>query len=302
MSDPLPLFRSFVRVVEAGSFSAVAREARVSQPTISRQVAALEEHLGCRLLQRTTRRLALTEEGRTFFEEARRALDTIAEAEASVGRRRGAATGTLRLACAEVMGRLHLLPRMDAFLAAHPGITLDLVLSDGFTDLVAEGIDLAIRVGELTEPGLVARRIGHTRRVVVAAPGYLARRGIPLTPDDLRRHDCIVYARLATGAAWPFRGPAGAVSVPVAGRLRVSTTEAVRAAVLGGLGIGLVPVWHFADDEFRQGRVVELLEGWQPEPQPIHAVHPSRRFVAPKVRAMIDFLAAEFAAEPLFAA
>jgi DNA-binding transcriptional LysR family regulator len=298
MSDALPLFRTFLRVVETGSFSAAAREAGTTQPTISRQIAALEQHLGCLLLQRTTRALALTEDGRAFYEAARQALQAVAEAETSVGRRKGRATGTLRLAVAEVMGRLHLLPRLPRFLERHPDLSVDLVLSDGFTDLVEEGIDLALRVGELHDPALVARRIGLTRRVVVATPGYLARRGVPATPEELRGHDCILYSRLATGAAWSLDGPDGPVRVPVSGRVRVSTTEAVRAAVLGGLGIGMVPVWHFVGREIEEGRLVRLLQAWEPKPQPIHAVWPTRRFVAPKVRAMIDFLAAEFELDP----
>jgi len=298
MSDVLPLFQAFVRVVEAGSFSAVAREMNTTQPTISRQVAALERHLGCQLLRRSTRRLTLTEEGRAFHIQARRALDAVAEAEAAVGRGPGRAGGTLRLAAAEVMGRLHILPRLPRFLAAHPEIGLDLVLSDSFTDLVAEGIDLAVRVGVLAEAGLIARRIGLTRRVVVAAPAYLARRGTPRTPEELRAHDCVLYAGLATGAAWPLEGPAGPVSVPVGGRLRVSSTEAVRAAVLQGLGIGMVPAWHFTDGELATGRLVRVLQDWEPRPQPIHLVHAAGRFLAPRVRAMSDFLAAEFAADP----
>jgi len=298
MSDPLPLFRTFLRVVEAGSFSAVAREANTTQPTVSRQVAALEGHLGCLLLQRTTRSLALTEDGRTFYEAARRAVSAVEEAETSVGRRKGRATGTLRLAAAEVMGRLHVLPRLPRFLARHPELEVDLVLGDGFVNLVEDGIDLAIRVGVLEDPGLVARRIGMTRRVVVATPGYLAGRGTPTTPEELRGHDCILYSKLATGPVWTFEGPGGTLSVPVHGRLRVSTTEAVRAATLLGLGIGIVPVWHFVEREIEDGRLVVLLRAWEPQPHPIHAVYPTRRFVAPKVRAMIDFLLAEFDLDP----
>ena len=298
MSDLLTWFRTFVRSVEAGSFTAVARELNASQPTISRQIALLEEHLGCLLFQRTTRKLTLTEDGRAFYEQGRRALEAVSEAETSVGRRKGRATGTLRLGVAEVMGRLHILPRLPRFLERHPDLAVDLVLSDGFTDLVEEGIDLAVRVGELTDPALVARRIGLARRVVVATPGYLARRGVPETPEALRGHDCVIYSRLATGPVWHLDGPEGPVAMPVAGRVRVSTTEAVRAAELGGLGNGMVPIWHFVDREIEDGRLVRLLRDWEPKPQPIHAVYPTRRFLPPKVRAMVDFLAAEFELEP----
>lgn len=298
MSDLLAWFRTFVRSVEAGSFTAVARELNASQPTVSRQIALLEEHLGCLLFQRTTRKLTLTEDGRAFYEQGRRALEAVSEAETSVGRRKGRATGTLRLGVAEVMGRLHILPRLPRFLERHPDLAVDLVLSDGFTDLVEEGIDLAVRVGELTDPALVARRIGLGRGVVVATPGYLARRGVPETPEALRDHDCVIYSRLAAGAVWHLDGPEGPVAMPVAGRVRVSTTEAVRAAVLGGLGIGMVPIWHFVDREIEGGRLVRLLRSWEPKPQPIHAMYPTRRFLPPKVRAMVDFLAAEFGLDP----
>jgi DNA-binding transcriptional LysR family regulator len=302
MADLIPLFRSFVRVVEAGSFTAVAAEQNTSQPTISRQIAALEQHLGCLLLQRTTRALTLTEEGRAFYAQAQLALEAIAEAETSVGRRKGKPTGTLRLACAAVLGRLHILPRLPRFLARYPEVTVDLVMGDGFTDLVEERIDLSIRVGALTDPGLVARRIGTSRRVVVATPDYLERHGEPRTPEDLRQHACILYTRLATGANWPFTGRDGPTSVPVQGRLTVNSTEGVRAAILSGLGIGMVPVWHFVDREIETGRLRVVLPDYEPAPHPIHAVYPTRRFVAPKLRAMLDYLATEFELDPLLSA
>jgi DNA-binding transcriptional LysR family regulator len=298
MSDTLALFRTFVRVVEAGSFTAVAKEQSASQPKISRQIAALEAHLGCRLFQRTTRAVKLTEDGRAFYDHARRAIEIVTEAETSVGRRKGKPSGTLRIASAVVMGRLHIVPRLPRFLERYPEVAVDLVMNDDFTDLIGEGLDLAVRVGELTDPGLVARRIGTTRRVVVATPDYLARRGEPKTPDDLREHDCIVYARLATGANWPFTGPDGPILAPVRGRFRVNNTEGVRAAILNGLGVGMAPVWHFVDGEIESGRLKVLLRDVEPERQPIHAVYPSRRFLAPKVRAMIDYLANEFERDP----
>lgn len=302
MADLIPLFRSFIRVVEAGSFTAVALEQNTSQPTISRQIAALEEHLGCLLLQRTTRALTLTDDGRAFYAQAQLALDALAEAETSVGRRKGKPTGTLRLACAAVLGRLHILPRLPRFLERYPDVAVDLVMSDDFTDLVEQRIDLSIRVGALTDPGLVARRIGTTRRVLVATPAYLERHGEPQTPEGLRQHSCIIYTRLATGMNWPFTGRDGPISVPIQGRIRVSSTEGVRAAILSGLGIGMVPIWHFVDGEIASGRLKLLLPGYEPGPHPIHAVYPTRRFVAPKLRAMLDYLATEFELDPLLSA
>ncbi|MGL5114602.1 MAG: LysR family transcriptional regulator [Beijerinckiaceae bacterium] len=298
MSDILVLFQTFIRVVEAGSFTAVATERNTSQPTISRQIAALEEHLGCLLFQRTTRSLTMTDDGRVFYEHARRTIEAAAEAESVVGRRKGKPSGKLRIAASVVFGRLHIIPRLPRFMARFPDIEIDLLMNDGFSDLVEEGIDLSVRVGLITDGGLIARRIGTTRRAVVATPDYIARRGTPGTPDDLRHHDCIIYSRLATGENWNFAGPDGPVTVPVKGRFHVNNTEGVRAAVLEGLGIGYVPVWHFTNREIETGKLAVLLQDFTPPAQPISAVYPSRRFLALKVRAMIDFLDNEFSIDP----
>ena len=298
MADTLALFRTFVRTVEAGSFTAVARELRSSQPTVSRQIAVLEDHLGCLLFQRTTRALTLTDDGRVFYEHARRTLEAAVEAESAVGRRKGKPSGTLRLACAGVFGRLHVIPRLPRFRARYPDVEIALMMNDGFSDLVEEGIDLAIRVGEAQDTSLISHRIGTSRRVVVATPEYLACRDAPKHPTELVRHGCIVYDRLLTGASWSFVAPEGPLLVIVAGPIHVNNTEAVRAAVLQGLGIGYVPVWHFVDGEIEDGRLVVLLRDFEPPPQPITAVFPSRRFLSPKVRAAIDYFAAEFELDP----
>lgn len=298
MSDLLALFRTFVRSVEVGSFTAVARELSTSQPTVSRQVSVLEEHLGCLLFQRTTRALTLTDDGRIFYEHARRTLEAASEAESAVGRRRGKPSGILRLACSGVFGRLHVIPRLPRFRARYPDIEIVLIMNDGFADLIEEGIDLAIRIGAPGAGNLIARRIGSTRRAVVAAPAYLDRRGVPQTPAELAAHDCIVYDRLLSGASWSFLTPEGPLSVDVAGPVHVNNTEAVRACVLHGLGIGYVPTWHFVDGEIEDGRLVVMLRTFEPAPQPISAVYPSRRYLPPKVRAAIDYFAAEFALDP----
>lgn len=302
MADVLALYRTFTRCVEAGSFSAVAAEANTSQPTISRQIAALEEHLGCLLFQRTTRSLALTEEGRTFYDLALAALDAAGQAEAAVGRRKGRVGGRLRLACAGVFGRLHVIPRLGAFMDRYPELEVDLVMQDRTTDLVEEGVDLALRVGANQDANLIGRRIGLSRRVVVAAPGYLAARGRPARPQDLHDHQCIIYGGLIGGPTWTFANADGPVSVDIGGRLRVDNTEGVRAAALQGLGIAYVPVWHFVEDEIESGRLEVLLRDFEPLPQPITAVWPSRRLMSPKVRAAIDFFAAEFHLDPKLSA
>jgi DNA-binding transcriptional LysR family regulator len=298
MADLLALSRTFVRCVEAGSFSAVAAEAGTSQPTVSRQVAALEEHLGCLLFQRTTRSLTLTDEGRTYYELALAALDAAAQAEASVGRRRGRVAGRLRLACAGVFGRLHVIPRLGAFMARHPELDIDLVMQDRTTDLVEEGVDLALRVGQGEDASLIARRIGLSRRVVVAAPAYLAAHGRPAHPRELGAHRCVLYGGLSGGPVWRFASAEGPVHVEISGRLRIDNTEGVRAAALNGLGVAYVPVWHFVDGEIETGRLEVLLRDFEPPPLPIAAVWPSRRLLSPKVRAAIEFFAAEFHLDP----
>lgn len=174
-------------------------------------------------------------------------------------------------------------------------------MSDGFTDLVGEGIDLALRVGEIDDPALVARRIGVTRRVIVAAPAYLDRRGRPQQPQDLTGHDCIVYTGLASGQVWHFEGAGGTQAVLVGGRLRVNNSEGVREAVLMGLGIGVVPIWHFRN-EIETGQVELLLAAFEPRRLPMHVVYPTRRFVSPRVRAVIEFLAEEFRRDALLSA
>lgn len=295
--DMLALYRTFVRVVEAGSFSAVALELNTSQPTISRQVAQLEEHLGARLFQRTTRALTLTDDGQVLYGQAVRVLESVAETEASVGRGAAAPSGLLRLGCPVVFGRRHIVPRLGVFLARHPRVSIALAMQDSYVDLIEEGIDLAIRVGEVRDPSLVARRIGTTRRVLVASPDYLARRGVPAHPADLPGHDCATYSGTPGPVTWHFRSPAGPLSVTVTGRFRTGNSEGVREAVLAGLGIGLVPIWHFGD-EIDTGRLVILLPEFEPPSVPTSAVYPSRRFLAPKVRAMIDFLAHEFSLDP----
>ena len=289
--DVLALMKIFVRVAEAGSFTAVGHEQGTTQSTISRQIAALEQHLGARLLMRTTRALSLTEDGRAFLAQALRALDAVAEAEGVVGRRRGKPTGLVRLATPVVFGRLHVVPLVAGFLAHHPEVSVEVIMSDSFTDLVEQGIDVAIRVGEITDQSLVARPIGQARRLVVASPAYLKTHPAPRVPADLRHHECIVYTRLATSDRWHFDGPDGPISVKVAGRYRADNSEAVREGMLRGLGVAVIPAFAFAGEiEKKQARV--LLEAFEPRSLPINAVYPSRRFVPLKVRALVDELAA----------
>lgn len=295
--DLLLHFRTFVRVAELGGFSAAARALNASQPAVSRQVADLEARLGARLLHRSSSGVALTEDGSAFLERARAALDAADAALGTAGERRGEVAGRVRLGAGVAFGRLHVVPRLAPLLARHTGLSVELRLRDGAADLVEDGLDATIRIGEITDPEVVSRRIGLTRRAVVATPAYLERAGVPLRPEDLARHECLVFTGLATGDAWPFEGAGGRVLVPVAGRFRADSSEAVRAAVLADMGLYLAPIWLFAE-ELRDGRVLQVLGDWTPSFLPIQAVFPSRRQVPPRVRAVVEHLAGEFALDP----
>ena len=300
--DRLAAMQTFVRVVESGSFSAVAREARATQSAVSKQVAALERALGARLLNRTTRSLALTEDGERYFEQARRLVAEIAEAESGLRQGEQQLTGWLRVAASVGFGRLKLLPLVKSFLAAHPGVKIDLRLDDGFIDLVEQGIDVAVRIGELADSTLVARRIGATKRVLIASRMYLRSlpkgRKPPRLPEDLLQLNCIVYTELATQNTWTFTAGPGApvevgtvVTVRAQGSLQTNSSEVVRAAVLSGMGISFSPTWLF-EDEMAQGDLQVLLPDWPAPSLPVHLVSPSQRRQSAKVRAFTDHLVA----------
>ena len=300
--DRLTAMQTFVRVVEAGSFSAVARESRATQSAISKQVAALERALGATLLSRTTRSLALTEEGERYFEQARRLVAEIAEAESSLRQGEQELTGWLRVAASVGFGRLKLVPLVKTFLEANPGVKVDLRLNDGFIDLVEQGIDVAVRIGELADSSLVARRIGTSQRVLVASRSYL--RTLPRTlrspqvPGDLQQLNCIVYTELATQNAWTFTAGPGApadvgtrVTVRAQGNLQTNSSEVVRAAVLSGMGVGFSPTWLF-EEEMARGDLQVLLPDWPAPSMPVHLISPGQRRQSAKVRAFAEHLAA----------
>ncbi|TPM26887.1 LysR family transcriptional regulator [Mesorhizobium sp. B2-3-5] len=290
--------RTFVRTVETGSFTAVAVEQGQSQPTVSRQISALEDHLGVRLLQRTTRALTITDEGRTYYDHARALLDATEAAAMAIRPGITAVTGQLRIAAPMAFARLHLMPRMRQFLTQHPALTTDWVLGDRSVDLVEEGVDLAIRIGRVTDQSLIARHIGEMRRITVATPDYWLRNGRPTRPDELKTHDCIVYTGLATVDEWHFAGVDGSTAVVrVKGRVRVNASEGMRSAVLEGLGVAVVPTWLFTD-EIDSGILQRVLTDYEPNPLPIQVVTPSRRLIPSRVRAFSDFLAAEFRSDP----
>jgi DNA-binding transcriptional LysR family regulator len=298
--DRFAAMQAFVRVVEAGSFSAVARELRTSQPAISKRVAALETRLGAKLLARTTRHLSLTDEGRRYYEQCRRVLDALDEAEGTVRRGRSRIAGTLRVGTAVALGRLKLVPVIGGFLERHPEVAVELLLNDRFVDLVEEGIDVALRIGEVQGTGLIARRIATSRRVIVASPRYLRRRGTPREPRDLAAHNCVAYTGLASPQEWPLATPAGVQPVRVGGNLRVNSPEGLRAAALAGIGLALGPRWLFGD-ALADGQLKAVLPQSPPASQPIHAVYPESRRQSARVRAFVEFAAEAFARDPVMA-
>lgn len=294
--DRLLAMHTFVRVVEAGSFSAVARELATTQSSVSKQVAALERHLGARLLARTTRSLSLTDEGERYFEATRRLVAEVAEAEAGVRSSRAQLSGWLRVAASVGFGQRVLMPVIRRFIDAHPAVKIDLELSDGFVDLVERGIDAALRIGTLpTDSLLVARRIGTTERAVFAGRTYLASRPrrlrTPKIPADLLHHDCIVYTGLATRNAWTLRTPEGSdVTVRVEPAFQTNSSEGVRAATLAGFGVTYSPHWLLAD-AVAAGEVVRLLPQWSAPPLPIHLLTTPHRRGAAKVKAFAEHVA-----------
>ena len=298
--DRLTAMQTFVRVVESGSFSAVARETSTTQSGVSKQVAALERQLGAQLLSRTTRSLALTEAGERYFAQARRLVAEIAEAESELRQGEQQLNGWLRVAASVGYGRLKLMPLVKTFLAAHPNVKIDLKLNDGFIDLVEGGIDVAIRIGELADSSLIASRIGTTKRVLIASSAYLNSlpKGlkVPREPQDLLQHNCIVYSELATQNAWTFTaGPHASedngsqVTILSQGNLQTNSSEVIRASVLSGMGIGYSPTWLF-EDVIESGDLQILLPDWLTPALPIHIVSPPQRRQSAKVQAFVRHL------------
>lgn len=290
--DRLTAMEVFVRIVETGSFSAVAREMGMTQPTVSKQLTALEKKLKTRLLNRSTRQLSLTEAGAAYYESSKRIIDSVHEAEANLGVLQTQLTGVLRVNTSIGLGQAYLGPLLLKFQEAHPGLSLDISYSDRYVDLVEEGIDVAIRIGKLNDSTLAARRIGSSLRCVIATPSYLNKHGTPRVPQDLVNHNCLLYAYLSTGNEWTF-GKEGEIRVKVSGNFRANNGEAIRQAVFADLGIAVSPDFLILR-ELEAGSLVSLLPEFAPPPVEINAVYPSARHVSAKVRAFTEFVRAEF--------
>lgn len=294
--DRLVCMQSFVRAIEMNSFSAVAKEQQTTQPTISKQIAALEKSLGVQLITRSTTKLSLTEDGKKYYQYCLQILETVAEAESSLTGKEQA-TGFLRLGCSVLFGEMQIVPRLKDFLTRYPQVKVDLMMADYFVDMVQEGLDLSIRIGNHQDTSLIGDRIGTTRRVTVATTGYFEQAGEPQTPEELVHHNCIVYTRLATVNEWHFQNKEGLIKVRVGGDFQTNSSVAIRASVLSGLGIAIAPVWMFGDEIYR-GDLKVVLQDYEPTPFPIHAVYRRSRFYPAKIRCFIDFLKSEFSLDP----
>lgn len=287
--DRLRLMEVFIAVSEAGSLAAAAARLRMSPPAVTRAVAALEERLGARLLNRTTRRLALTEAGARYLQGARRLLAEFEAAERAAVGEAATPTGHLTVAASVTFGRMHVAPVLAAFLQAEPRVTASLLMADRVVNLVEEGIDVAVRIGALSGSSLVARRVGETRRILVASPDYLARRGAPARPEDLRLHEVIAFTGLMPGREWRHRGEDGrAATIALAPRLELNDAAAALAAGERGEGITLA-LCYMAAAKVAEGRLAVVLERFTLPAAPTQLVYPQARLLAPKIRAFIDF-------------
>ncbi|MBI5899696.1 MAG: LysR family transcriptional regulator [Rhodocyclales bacterium] len=289
---------AFVRTVETGGFSAAARQLGLTPSALSKLVTRLEDRLGARLLQRTTRRLQLTAEGEAFYARALPILKAMDEAEAEVTEAGTSPRGLLRLHCGSTFGMHQLAPAIPRFQARHAAVSLDLTISDEHLDMMQEGVDLAIRIGPLDESTLVARRICNLERVICAAPSYLERHGTPRTPDDLQRHNCLWITSLPALRRWPFDTDEGIRVVHVDGNVVTNNAETVLQLAVAGVGVTRLSDVVVAE-AIRAGALVPILADWHHvEPVPLFATYPSGRNLSPKVRAMVDFLVEEFGGAP----
>ena len=296
--DSLNDIAVFVRVVDSGSFTAAAERLGISKSVVSKYVTRLEDRLGARLLNRTTRRLSLTEAGRVFYERSRKGLADIEDAQAEVSRLQGEPRGTLRLNAPMSFGILHVAPALPEFLNLHPDVTVDMNLDDRIVDMIEEGFDVSVRISELPDSSLVARRLGPCRHAIVAAPAYLERCGTPRTPEELRNHNIITYRYQESALEWHFLTPGNKpISVAVSGSLMMNNSLAVREALLEGVGITRTPTFVVGKD-IQEGRLIPVLREYQILEVTIFLVYPQRRHLSPKVRAFVDFMAKRITKTP----
>lgn len=295
--DRLESMGVFVAVAEAASFTGAARRLGMSPPAVTRAVAALEERLGVRLLTRTTRVVRVTEAGARYLEDCRRILAEVAEADESAAGLNAEPRGQLHVTAPALFGRIFVLPAVAAYLERYPQVSVNALFLDRVVNLVEEGLDVAIRIGELPDSSLQAIRVGQVRRVVCAAPGYLARHGVPMEPQQLARHAVVLSRGITPGLDWKFFGDGGVVPVRVSPRLSVSSNDSAVAAAVSGVGLTRLLSYQVAP-QLAAGELQIVLAGFEPPPLPIHVVHREGRHASAKVRAFVDLVVERLRADP----
>jgi len=287
----------FAAVVDAKSFSEAARRLRLSKGAVSKAVMQLEKSLGARLLNRTTRAMSVTEAGEAFYAHCARIVEEYEQARQAVGRFHSAPRGLLRVSAPVAFGTLHIAPALPEFLARNPEVRIDMAIGDRFVDLAEEGFDVAVRIVKEPAQTLVARRLAPVNRKIVATPGYFKKHGMPRKPSQLKDHNCLTYTFFNPQDTWRLRGPGGSISVPISGNLRLNDDEALTAAVLGGLGIALLPTFLIGR-ALQEGKLRAVLSDYVPSERHIYAVYLPNRHLPAKVRAFIDFLVERFSPTP----
>jgi DNA-binding transcriptional LysR family regulator len=295
--DVLTGMRVFTTVVDAGSFAAAADKLDLSRGMTSRYVAQVEAHLGVRLLNRTTRRLSLTEAGSDYYQRAVQVLSLAEEAERAVTQEAAVPRGTLRINTSVSFGVRHVGAAISAYLQRHSQVKADLTLNDRVVDLVEEGFDVAVRIARRVDPGLVARPLTRARMLACASPDYVKRHGMPKSPAELARHNCLTYAYSGLQNEWHFARRGREQTVKVSGNLHGNNGDILAQAVAEGLGVTVLPTFMIYD-MLREKRLVRVLEGWEADELTIFAVYPSRQFLPPKVRSFVDFMVERFGGEP----
>lgn len=289
--DRIDCLKAFVRAMEGGSFSAAAKELGLGQPAVSKRIALLEREFGSQLFMRTTRKLTPTREAHRIYDLARQLLGTFEQARASIREAPARPSGTLRISVPSSFGRHYLMPIVRDYVRAYPEVKLDLRFDERTVNLVEEGMELALRIGQLESNSLMARRLGTVRRYLVATPRYLRDRGTPRTPDDLAEHQCIAYARLAPATQWTFESEHGRHAVTISGAVMVDDADAMKEAVLQHLGIAIVPAWCAAD-ALRRGHMKSLLPDYTVSAMLLHAVYPETHWMSARARSFLDFIVA----------
>ncbi len=298
MSQDLARIRAFVQVFDAGGFSAAARQHGRSKALLSKYVTDLEDYLGVRLMNRTTRKLGLTEAGEAYYREASQLLQQLDDLDATISDQTAEPRGLVRVSAPRNLGETTLAPAIFQFIAKNPMVSVDLRLEDRFVDLVEEGIDVALRISTLADSSLIARKISDMRHVICAAPSLIARVGLPRAGEDLRGMPCIVDINMPSHSSWRFFEDGKQISIHVSGPARVNSPVAAMQAALAGLGFAVLPT-YLADPLVAEGKLVRVLEDRMPEGPSLMAVYPHRRHLAGKVRALIDHLVGWFQTNPM---